>query len=64
MGVDRDTLKRVDRLRKRDSLSWLGPIGDCPNCARILSRGPLYDISNYCYHCGQKLDWGIEANEK
>ena len=30
----------------------------CPNCDEIIDF--LYDKENnkYCYHCGQKLDWG------
>ena len=29
----------------------------CPNCGGNFSRT---GIANYCYHCGQKLDWGDE----
>lgn len=29
----------------------------CPSCdRRFLGKG----IATYCYHCGQKLDWGSE----
>ena len=29
----------------------------CPNCGGNFSGT---GIANYCYHCGQKLDWGDE----
>ena len=30
---------------------------ECPNCGKeITGKG----IANYCYHCGQKLDWSGE----
>jgi hypothetical protein len=30
------------------------PVYSCPKCEnRITGTG----IANYCYHCGQKLDW-------
>jgi hypothetical protein len=54
--IERETPKRLERFLDRHY--WSEPIGDCPNCAKILSRGPRSDINNYCYHCGQKLDWG------
>lgn len=31
---------------------------ECPNCG----RGFTNNIMNYCYHCGQKLDWSDEMN--
>ncbi len=30
---------------------------DCPNCGRIFSGT---GIADYCYHCGQALDWSDE----
>ncbi len=30
---------------------------DCPNCGRGFSGT---GIANYCYHCGQVLDWSDE----
>lgn len=31
---------------------------ECPNCGKAFTgKG----ISNYCYHCGQKLDWSDET---
>lgn len=28
---------------------------DCPNCGKSFAGASL---AAYCYHCGQKLDWG------
>lgn len=30
---------------------------ECPNCGRQFTGKGL---SNYCYHCGQRLDWSDE----
>ena len=29
----------------------------CPVCNSIVSSAPPYDEANYCYKCGQALDW-------
>ena len=29
----------------------------CPVCNSIVSTAPSYDEANYCYKCGQALDW-------
>lgn len=32
---------------------------ECPNCGKHLVGNGLL---NYCYHCGQKLDWSDEMD--
>ena len=33
-------------------------VGECPNCHKIL----LGAVADYCFHCGQHLDWSEEEN--
>ena len=33
---------------------------ECPNCGRKFTG----NIMNYCYHCGQKLDWSDEMDSE
>lgn len=42
--------------------------GDCPYCGEIYELKPREDeekakLINYCYNCGQKLDWSNEDAE-
>lgn len=36
---------------------WMTSVYICPVCGGKFTG---YKLSNYCYHCGQKLDWGEE----
>ncbi len=33
----------------------LGSVGTCPACSAA-----HFSERNYCYHCGQKLDWSVK----
>ena len=44
---------KSDRQEIRYSLTY-----DCPTCGKKFTGT---GIANYCYHCGQALDWGDEV---
>lgn len=45
---------KSDRQEIRYSLTY-----DCPNCGKKFTGA---GIANYCYHCGQALDWQEELS--
>ena len=46
--VDKATPKRAGFMSEA--------VGECPNCHKIL----LGAVADYCFHCGQHLDWSEE----
>lgn len=55
--TEKQTPKKVKKIRHEHSLGY-SDIYYCPNC-----HGSVWQIrceSNYCFRCGQKLDWEIK----
>lgn len=65
--VDKETPKKPKKINAKDnpsvregSLTYLtGYSYYCPNCNSFLGNSNI-QISIYCKHCGQKLDWSGE----
>lgn len=52
---------QIERMETAKHVTVDSQFYKCPSCGIILSMYDKKEDIEYCWHCDQKLDWGIEV---